>query len=160
MSDSDNVLFLERVISAPREKVFKAWSDPKQLVKWWGPNGFTTPVCEMDFRVGGKTRFCMRSPDGQEIWCGGVYKEIVENERIVCTDYFTDPEGNVVSPEGYGMSDWPVETIIEINFEDLDGRTRLTVRHYPVAPSKDRENANEGWSQTLDRLVAYAEQET
>ena len=77
----------------------------------------------------------------------------------MCTDYFTDAHGHIVPPEQYGMLDWPRETIIEINFEDIDGKTRLTVRPYPVPPSKDRASADQGWSKTLDRLVAYVEGE-
>jgi uncharacterized protein YndB with AHSA1/START domain len=157
-NDDTNVIIISRVFDAPREKVWEAWTKPEHVAKWWGPNGFTTPVCEMDFRVGGKSLFCMRSSEGNDFWCGGVYQEIIENELIVCTDYFTDKDGNKVPPTQYGMEDWPKETIIRVIFEDEGEKTRLTVRHEGVLPSKDRDCAESGWSETLDRLSEYVEQ--
>ncbi len=68
-------------------------------MRWWGPKGFTSPACRIDLRVGGKYLFCTRSPDGRDFWSTGVYREILEPERIVCTDSFADEEGNVVSAE-------------------------------------------------------------
>src|SRR5512134_2988905 len=79
-------LVITRVFDAPRELVWKAWSEPEHFKRWWGPKGFTCPVCQIDFRVGGKFLGCMRSPEGQDFWSTGVYKEIVPLERIVSTD--------------------------------------------------------------------------
>ena len=159
IEEKPNVLIIERVFDAPQERVWKAWTDPEQVVKWWGPNGFTTPVYKADFQVGSAFHFCMRSPDGNDFWCGGIYQEIVENERIVCTDYFADEQGNKVSPEHYGMSpEWPAETIITVTFENVQGKTKLTVIQESVTPSKKRECAEQGWSESLDRLAIYVEQ--
>ncbi len=91
-------MVVTRVFDAPRELVWKAWTDPKYVMQWWGPKGFTAPVCKMDFRVGGKFLYCMRTPDGQECWNGGEYHEIVPHEKIVYSMYFSDSEGNKVEP--------------------------------------------------------------
>ena len=80
MVDATERLVVTRVFDAPRELVWKAWTDPKYVMQWWGPKGFTSPVCKMDFRVGGKFLFCMRAPDGQEYWNGGEYFR-----RLLCT---------------------------------------------------------------------------
>lgn len=96
-------MVITRVIDAPRELVWKAWTDPKYLMQWWGPKGFTTPFCKMDFRVGGKFLCCMRAPDGHEFWNGCEYHEIVPHERIVFSMYFSDAPGNKVEPAQYGI---------------------------------------------------------
>lgn len=97
-------LVLTRVFDAPRERVWKAWTQPEEVKRWWGPKGFTAPFVTIDFRVGGKYLYCMRAPDGKDYWSTGVYREIVPLEKIVATDSFADPEGNVVSATHYGMN--------------------------------------------------------
>ena len=97
----DNEIVITRVFDAPRSDVFKAWTDPERMEQWWGPNGFTMPYCKIDLRPGGIMHFCMRAPDGQDIWCRGVYREVAEPERIVSTDSFSDKDGNVVAPSQY-----------------------------------------------------------
>ena len=82
-SGEGNVLAFTRVLNAPRQLVFRIWTQPAHLVRWWGPNDFTLPACEVDFRVGGKYKFCMRAPDGSDHWVWGRYQEIVEPERLV-----------------------------------------------------------------------------
>ncbi len=91
-------MVVTRVFDAPRELVWKAWTDPKYVMQWWGPKGFTAPVCKMDFRVGGKSLFCMRTPDGYEGWNAVEYHEIVLHEKIVSLMYFSDSEGNKIEP--------------------------------------------------------------
>jgi uncharacterized protein YndB with AHSA1/START domain len=82
-------MVVTRIFDAPRELVWKAWTDPKYIMQWWGPKGFTAPVCEMDFRVGGKLLCCMKAPDGQEFWNAVEYHEIVPYEKIVSLMYFS-----------------------------------------------------------------------
>jgi uncharacterized protein YndB with AHSA1/START domain len=151
------VLVIERVFDAPRELVWKAWTDPEMAMRWWGPKGFTAPSCEIDFRVGGKTLFAMQSPEfneGQPIWSTGVYKEIVPLERIVTTDSFADENGNVVPASHYGMAgDFPLEMLVTVTFEDLGGRTKLTLRHEGL-PASDVEGAGGGWNESFDKLAA------
>jgi uncharacterized protein YndB with AHSA1/START domain len=97
-------LVITRVFDAPRELLWKAWTDPERLMRWWGPKHFTSPFCEIDLRVGGKYLNCMRSPEGQDFWSTGVYKEIVPMQRLVCTDCFADEKGNVVPASHYGLT--------------------------------------------------------
>lgn len=149
-------LVITRMIDAPRLMVFEAWTDPDQAMSWWGPEGFTAPTCEIDLRVGGKYLFCMRSPEGKDYWSTGVYREIEPPERIVCTDSFADEEGNVVPATHYGMSaDLPLEMLITVTFEDRAGSTRLTLRHDGFPAGDDREMAEQGWNQMLDKLEEF-----
>lgn len=150
---TDRELVLTRVFDAPRELVFQAWTDPERLAGWWAPAGFTTPFCTVDLRVGGRFHYCMRSPDGQEYWGVGIYREIVPPERIVYIDSFSDAEGNPVPPSHYGMSDnHPAEALVTVTFEEHEGGTRLVVRHALPASAPEREGALQGWGQMLDRL--------
>jgi uncharacterized protein YndB with AHSA1/START domain len=147
-------LLIARILDAPRKRVWKAWTDPERVRRWWGPQGFTSPVCTNDFRVGGRYLYCMRSPEGEDYWNTGVFREIIPFERIVYTDSFSDPEGNIVSPTHYGMgSDFPLETLITVTFEDLDGKTRLTLQQIGLPVSVDSENAKQGWNEAFDKLV-------
>ena len=147
-------LVIERVFDAPRELVWRAWTEPEHMMRWWGPKGFTTPHCEIDFRVGGKMLNCMRSPEGQDYWSTGVYREIVPLERIVCTDSFADEKGNVVPATHYGMTaDVPLETISTLTFEELDGKTKLTLKHSIPASIAEQVGAREGWSEAFDKLA-------
>jgi len=147
---------ITRIFDAPRELVWKAWTDPKYVMQWWGPKGFTAPVCKMDFRVGGKSLCCMRSPDGQEFWNGVEYHEIVPLEKIVSTMYFADSEGNKVGAEDYGIEHEAVEGACDVTlFEDLgDGRTKLTfIGNEPMESAKNSGQI-EGWNQILDKVAA------
>src|SRR5712692_7136395 len=90
---TERELVITRVFDAPRSLVFKAWTEPDRAVRWWGPQGFTTISCEMDVRPGGAWRICMRSPNGSDEWQQGVYREIVEPERLVFTYAFEDASG-------------------------------------------------------------------
>lgn len=155
-STDEPTLVITRIFDAPRELVFKVWTDPKHVVNWWGPRDFTTPYIKIDFRVGGSFHFCMRAPDGQEYWNKGVYREIVAPERIVSAMYFSDKDGNIVEPTHYGMgSDVPSEMLDVVTFAVHAGnRTKLTLqRNTPLAVSK-RYGEDQGWNQSLDRFAA------
>jgi uncharacterized protein YndB with AHSA1/START domain len=90
---AERVLVITRVFDAPRSLVFKVWTQPEHLVRWWGPRGFTTPSCKMDVRAGGAYRTCIRSPEGKDYWMRGVYREIVEPDRLVFTFAWEVEEG-------------------------------------------------------------------
>jgi uncharacterized protein YndB with AHSA1/START domain len=156
----DQELVITRVFDAPPDLVFKAWTEPERLRRWWGPKGFTLPFCTVDLRPGGAVHFCMRSPEGHDIWCKGIYQEIVEPERIVEIGFFSDAEGNRVSPTHYGFSpDWPEETLFTMTFEEQDGKTRLTLRQSGVPMVPEREGATVGWNQSFDRLSEFVASE-
>ena len=99
----ENEIKITRIFDVPRELFWKVWSEPEHFKRWWRLKTFTCPVCEMDFRIGGKYLNCMRSPDGKEYWTTGVYREIVPLEKIVYTDSFADEKGNEVPASYYGM---------------------------------------------------------
>jgi len=148
-------LTITRVFDAPRELVWKAWTDPERVKQWWGPEHFTAPHCTMDFRVGGTYLFCMRAPDGKNYWTTGVYREIVPMDRIVYTDSFADEHGNRVSGSHYGMGDeFPKEMVVTLTFEDYEGKTRFTLQHAGMPAGTHREMASAGWNGSLDKLAA------
>jgi len=153
-------MVVTRVFDAPRELVWKAWTDPKYVMQWWGPKGFTAPVCQMDFRVGGKFLFCMRSPDGQEFWSGGEYHEIVPPEKIVSSMYFADAKGNRVEPAQFGIEHEAIEGARDlILFEDLgNGRTKLTFIGNETMQNATKSGQLEGTKQILDKLADVVEE--
>ncbi len=143
-SDSiDQGLIIERIFDARRILVFKAWTDPEQLMRWWGPHGFTMRVNKIDLRSGGGWRFCMRSPDGIEEWQQGVYREIVEPMRLVFTYAFEDTTGKA----GH-------ETLVTVTFADYGGKTKLTVHHAVFETEAVRDDHVRGWGEALDHLTA------
>ena len=155
-SNAAERMTITRVFDAPRELVWKAWTDPKYAMQWWGPKGFTTPVYKSDFRVGGKFHICMRSPDGQEFWNAGEYHEIVPHEKIVSTMFFADADGNKVDPAHYGIEHEAIEDARDVTlFEDLgDGRTRLTFIGNESAQDATNSGQAEGWNQILEKFAA------
>jgi uncharacterized protein YndB with AHSA1/START domain len=148
-------LVITRAFAAPRELVWRAWSEPEHFKAWFGPKGYTIPSCDIDFRVGGRLLFAMRGPDGQDIWCTGTYLEIEPMERIVFSDSFADEQGNIVPASHYGMNgDIPLEMMVTVTFEEAAGKTIMTMRHAGL-PTPDAEGANEGWSQSFNKLAAH-----
>ncbi len=136
-----------RVFDAPRELVFEAFTDAKHLAQWWGPNGFTTTTHAIDVRPGGVWRFIMHGPDGRDYENRITYEEIVKPERLVYR-------------HGGGDDVEPVQFRVTVTFEDLGGRTRLTMRGvFPSAAERDRViaeyGADTGMVQTLARLGEY-----
>jgi uncharacterized protein YndB with AHSA1/START domain len=146
-------LVITRIFDASRELVWQAWTDPKQLVKWWGPKNFTAPVAKIDLRVGGKYLYCMRSPEGQDYWSTGIYREIVPPERLVCTDSFADADGNVVPGSHYGLGhDFPLEMQVTITLEDVEGKTKMTLKHVGL-PENMSDMTSTGWNESFDKLA-------
>ncbi|HEX2517357.1 MAG TPA: SRPBCC domain-containing protein [Chloroflexota bacterium] len=153
-------LVITRVFDAPRELVFAAWTDPRHVAQWWGPQGWTTPVCEIDLRPGGVWRYGMRSAEGQESWSEAVYREIDPPQRLVYADTFTDAQGRPLE----GMP----RMLVTVTFEALggpqghgapQGRTRLTIRTRPATPAELRALLDmgivQGLNEALDRLAAH-----
>jgi len=145
---ADRELMLTRLINAPREKVYRAWTAPELLKQWFAPKPYTTPVVEMDVRPGGSAYFVMRGPDGQDMPNHGVYLEVVPNEKLVSTDAYV---------KAWEPSEKPFMTLI-LTFEDEGGKTRYTarVRHWTVADRETHEKMgfHEGWSLCTDQLEA------
>ena len=145
-------LIITRVFNAPQELVWKAWTEPEYIKKWWAPKTFTCPVSHIDFHVGGKYHTCMLAPDG-EVWSTGVYIEIIPLEKIVCTDSFADPKGNIVPASYYDMEgEFPLEMIVNVTFEDFEGKTKMTLRHIGLPEGKWSEMTSTGWNEMFDKL--------
>jgi uncharacterized protein YndB with AHSA1/START domain len=155
MTDSNNPspqsaqreLVITRLFNAPRSLVFKAWTDPKHVAQWWGPSGYTNPVCELDVRPGGAIYIEMTGPDGIMIPNKGVFHEIVEPERIVfMTKAFEDEEGN---PR--------LQVLNTVTFVERDGKTELTMRALVIKETSEvaasLAGMEQGWNESLDRLA-------
>ncbi len=131
-------LLIERVFDAPPELVWRAWTEAEHFARWYGPEGFTVPECEIDFRVGGRYSLTMRSPDGWEMRNTGVYQEIVFLEHFVAT----------MEAELHD------DTLLTVTLEDLgDGRTKLTLRQDGWADADMAAGAGGGWAQAFDKLA-------
>ena len=148
-------MVVTRVFDAPRELVWKAWTESKYVMQWWGPKGFTSPVCKMDVRVGGKSLLCMKTPDGYEGWNAIEYHEIVPYEKIVSSMYFSDSKGNKIEPERLGIEQEAIDGAYDVTiFEDLgNGQTKLTfIGNEPMESAKNS-GQMEGWIETLDKVA-------
>lgn len=147
-------LVITRVFDVPRELIWKAWTDPEIMKKWWGPKDFTSPVCKIDLRVGGRYLYSMRSPEGQDFWSTGTYREIVVSERLVMTDSFADADGNVVPATHYGLSaDFPLELQVMVTFEENNGRTKMTLKHTGIPAGEMSKQTEAGWNESFDKLA-------
>lgn len=148
MSDRD--LVLTRLIAAPREKLYRCWTEPELMKQWFAPLPWTTSVAELDVRPGGNNLIVMRGPDGNEFPNRGVYLEVVKNERLVFTDAYV---------KAWEPSDKPFMTVV-LTFENEGGATRYTARvqHWSVADCQAHEGMgfHEGWGQCADQLAALA----
>ena len=153
---------ITKIIDAPREKVWAAWTEPDHLTNWWGPKDFTAPVIKIDLRVGGKYLYAMRGPDGKEYWSGGVFKEVIPGERIEVTDGFMDKDGNKMRPSDFGLNpDFPDESDIIIQFESHGTKTKLSIEYkLPESPAArmamQDSGMEQGWNSSLDKLEAKA----
>jgi uncharacterized protein YndB with AHSA1/START domain len=152
---------MTRVFDAPRELVWKAFTDPEHMKHWWGPKGFAVRFAKMDFRPGGTYHYCMTSPDGHEMWGKFVYREIIAPERIVLVNSFSDENGGLTR---HPMSPtWPLEMLSTFTFTERDGKTTFTIRWSPLNASETerktfedgRKGMQQGWGGTLDQLAAY-----
>jgi uncharacterized protein YndB with AHSA1/START domain len=147
-----------RIFDAELELVWKAWTDPEYLMKWWGPNGFTSPSAMVDFREGGTSLVCMRAPisfGGQDMYTTWAYKKIVPLERIEFIENLADKNGNTLDPATLGLPpDFPIDTLTVITFKDLGNeKTELTVIKYHSMEGKMFEMAKMGFEQSLDKMA-------
>ena len=160
---SEREFVLTRVFDAPRELVFKAWTQPEHMARWWGPKTFTNPVCELDARPGGKFRIVMRAPDGADFPFYGVYREVVPPERLVYTDdcsYMPDEWHDMVNPNRDRKAGKPAyESVTTVTFEDQGGKTKLTLRmvfeSVAVRDAMLKMQMAEGWAESFEKLREY-----
>lgn len=151
---TERELLITRVFDAPRALVFKVWTAPEHLARWWGPRGFELLSYEADVRPGGTYRFGARAPAanefgdeapaGSEHWCHGVYREVTPPERLVFTWAWEEPDG---TPK--------LETLVTVTFAERDGKTELTLHQALFESVTARDLHGEGWNGTLDLLADY-----
>lgn len=165
---AENDFLITRIIDAPRELVYRAWAEPDRLAKWWGPKEVTN-TCEMDLRPGGRYRIVMRTRDGVEYPIKGVFREIVDSERIMMTmDCSEHPEAwhDLVNPNRKkgeeGGSNPAGEMLTTVTFDGLDGKTKLTIRtRFESVAIRDamlKMGMNEGWTESLERLQEHIQE--
>ena len=154
-------LIITRVFDAPIELVWKAWTDPEHVMKWWGPDHFTSPSAKIDFREGGTSLVCMRAPKefgGQDMYSTWTYKKILPMERIEFIQNLADKDGNLVDPVEMGLPpEFPKDVRTVVTFKDLGNhKTEMTVTEYdmPAADSEMGRNAEIGLNQSLDKMAA------
>ncbi len=147
-----NELTITRTFDAPRELVWKAWTEPEHFKGWWGRKDFTSPFCKIDLRVGGKYLNCMRSSDGQEYWGTGVYNEIIPLKKIVYTDSFADEKGNIVPASHYGITGFPMELQVTVTLEEQEGKAKMTLKHVGIPEGEMFEQCQAGWNESFDKL--------
>jgi uncharacterized protein YndB with AHSA1/START domain len=148
-------------INAPRELVFKAFTESDHLKNWWGPKGWTFDVSKSDFRSGGVFHYSQKPADGNVMWVKFVYSEIIAPEKIVYSSFFSDEEGNTARAPFH--ESWPMETMNTITFNEDEGKTTLTMIVVPVSPTEEevktfedsKEMAQEGYAGTFDQLDEY-----
>ncbi len=135
-----NTLRIARTFAAPREKVFRAWTDAEELKKWWGPVGYATPTAEVDLRVGGRYRLGMRKlPDGKIFHLSGTYREVRAPEKLMYTWFWeNEPELG--------------ETLVTVEFRARSSSTEVVVTHELFPNQKMRDDHDKGWNSCLDRL--------
>jgi uncharacterized protein YndB with AHSA1/START domain len=158
---TDRAVVITRVFNAPRDLVWKAFTEPEHLEHWWGPKGFTTRVRKLELRPGGVFFYSQKMPDGREMFGKWVYREIVAPVRLVIVSSFTDANENLarhpLSPT------WPLEMLGTSTFTENQGRTTLTIRTKPINVTEsecktffDGESSMEqGFAGTFDRLDQY-----
>jgi uncharacterized protein YndB with AHSA1/START domain len=162
LADSEEFV-MTRVLDAPRDLVFKVWTEPEHVKHWFGPKGADTFYSDCDFRSGGVHLYALRTADGTEIWGRQIYREVTPPSRIICVQSFSDKDGGItrhpMAPE------WPAEMLSTVTFEEQDGRTAVTVRWRPINASEaerqlfvaSRESMNGGWGGTFENLTNYLE---
>jgi uncharacterized protein YndB with AHSA1/START domain len=141
---TDRVLVVERIFDAPRSLCFRAWIEPQHLFRWFGPRGYTVPSYTLDPRPGGGWRCCMVSPEGREHWVRGVFREVLEPERLAFTWEHENADGT------FGH-----ETLITVTFADLGEKTGLTLRQETFESIEARDDHRNGWSSAIERLAEY-----
>lgn len=160
---AEKPFIITRVFDAPRDLVWKTWTE-REHMQWWGPKGVTLHHAKLDLRPGGLFHYCMRTPDGRDMWGRWVIREVVKPEKLVFINSFSDEAGGLIR---HPMSaNWPLELLSTITFAAQNGKTQITIQWLPVNASdverKTFDEAHEGmrvgWTGSLDQLEAYLAQ--
>ncbi len=153
-----DAVVIERTFDAPVDVIWEMWTDPEHFKQWYGPDGATIPAATMDVRVGGARLVCMemQTPGGpMQMWFAGEHREVVENERLVYTEYMSDEHGKESPPSDMGMPEGhPTTTEVRIELEDLGGRTKMVMTHLGVPAGSPGAT---GWTMAFDKLASYVD---
>lgn len=160
-NQAEGEFVISRTFDAPRDLVFKAWTEADRLARWFGPPGATATPARLDLRPGGDFHYSMGTPDGKRMWGRWVFREVVPPERLVFAFSFSDESGGVTRHPF--APDWPTEVLSTVTFAEHGGKTTLTMRAVPIDASVSERNAFEagresmqkGWAGTLDQLATY-----
>jgi uncharacterized protein YndB with AHSA1/START domain len=156
-----NPFVISRTFAAPRDVVWKAWTERARLMQWFGPKGFTMPAAKLDFRPGGTFHYCLCSADGNEMWGKFVYREIAAPGRIVLVNSFSDEDGGLTRHPF--APTWPLEMLSTATFIEQEGKTKLTVEWSPLNPTDEErktfegshDGMKQGWTGTFEQLEAF-----
>ncbi len=152
---------ITRTFDAPRDRVWQAWTEREQLMQWFGPKGFKMTTANLDFRPGGTFHYCLRTPEGGQMWGKFVYRAIEAPTRIVLVNSFSDEKGGLAR---HPMSPtWPLEMLSTTTFTEENGRTKLTIEWSPLNPTDEEsrtfdsshEGMTQGWAGTFEQLAEY-----
>ena len=150
---SEKQVLITRVIDAPRQLVFEAWTDPQHLLRWYAPNNCTFRIKEIEVLPGGRFLHCINNPQYGDCWCKGVYHEIVEPERIVFSLNLSDENGNDVEGVDVGHhQDWPSKTMVTVTLLEHEGKTKLILEQNVPEVLAKQTGAHPSWLQMLDKL--------
>jgi uncharacterized protein YndB with AHSA1/START domain len=159
--NTEREFVISRVFDAPRDLMWKAWTERDGLMQWFGPKGFPMCTANLDFRPGGTFHYCLRSADGEEMWGKFVYREIVKPERLVWVHSFSDPAGGTTHHPM--MPTWPLEMLSTVTFAESGGRTTVTIRWGALNPTETErktfdaghDSMRQGWTGTFEQLEEY-----
>jgi uncharacterized protein YndB with AHSA1/START domain len=162
--NTEREFVITRTFDAPREVMWKAWTEQDRLMQWFGPKGFTMSTAKLDFRPGGTFHYCLLSASGQEIWGKFLYREIAKPERLVWVNSFSDPDGGITRHPM--MPTWPRELLTTVTFAESGGRTTVTVRWATINPTDaerktfdtGHDSMRQGWTGTFEQLEGYLAQ--
>ena len=150
--ESNKELRLTRVLNAPRELVFKAWTEAERLAQWWGPKGFKLNVARLDVRPGGEFLYSMSDNNGFEMWGKFVFREIEAPTRIVFVNSFSDKDGNITRAPF--SATWPLEVLNTLTLTERDGKTTLVLSGGPINASEEEQNTFEGGRGSMEQGFA------
>lgn len=154
-------VIISHAFDAPREILWKAWTEPERLAQWWGPKGFKMLVSKLDFQPGGVFHYSMQTPGGRIMWGKFVYREIVVLEKIVFINSFADEIGNPM--RNPYIPNWPLEVLNTLTLTEQDGKTLLTLHGFPINATElelktfedGRKSMQQGFAGTWEQLEAY-----
>jgi uncharacterized protein YndB with AHSA1/START domain len=159
--NGDKPFVISRVLPAPRDRVWRAWTDAAEMARWSAAGGSTMASCVIDLRPGGRCHYCLRTPDGNDMWGKWEIREVAAPERLLVVQSFSDALGGIAA---HPMSPtWPREILSLATFIEREGVTTLTITWlvHDGAPEEHRtfdaahDGMRQGWSSMLDDLAAY-----